>query len=259
MANPALDKTFGDLPTVTSAADTALHAAAPSPIVSDHDVMTIGGTAAKTGLFLLLVIGAGSWGWTLVDPVAGTASIPPGLFLVMIAVFVLAIVTAFKPKLAIVTGPLYSLAMGAVLGAISHIYDAQFGGIVIQAVMATAAVFIVMLVLFVTRTIRVTNRMRGVVIGATAGLALFYLASILLSVFGMSVPLIWDTGILGIAFSVFVVGLAAFNLMLDFDMIERGVIARSPKSMEWYGAFGLIVTIIWMYIEMLRLLGKARS
>jgi len=258
MANPALDKTFGELPQVTASADAALQTA-PSPVVSDHEVMTIGGTAAKTGLLLLLVIGAGSWGWTLVDPEAGTSSIPPGLWLLMIGVFVLAIVTAFKPRLAIVTGPIYALSMGVVLGAISHIYDAQFGGIVIQAVMATAAVFIVMLVLFVTRTIRVTNRMRGIVIGATAGLALFYLASIVLALFGVSVPLIWDTGIMGIAFSVFVVGLAAFNLMLDFDMIERGVIARSPKYMEWYGAFGLTVTIIWMYIEMLRLLGKARS
>ncbi|MGI9529074.1 MAG: Bax inhibitor-1/YccA family protein [Acidimicrobiia bacterium] len=259
MANPALDKTFGELPAVTVSADAALQTAAPSPVVSDHEVMTIGGTAAKTGLLLLLVIGAGAWGWTLVDPEAGTSSIPAGLWLLMIGVFVLAIVTAFKPRLAIVTGPIYALSMGVVLGAISHIYDAQFGGIVIQAVMATAAVFIVMLVLFVTRTIRVTNRMRGIVIGATAGLALFYLASIVLAVFGVSVPLIWDTGIMGIAFSVFVVGLAAFNLMLDFDMIERGVIARSPKYMEWYGAFGLTVTIIWMYIEMLRLLGKARS
>ena len=106
----------------------------------------------------------------MVDPAEGTTAIPPALWLVMIGVLVLAIVTAFKPRIAVITGPLYALSMGVVLGAISHIYDAEFGGIVIQAVMATAAVFVVMLVLFVTRTIRVTNRMRGTIIGATAGM-----------------------------------------------------------------------------------------
>lgn len=255
MANPTMQKQFGEYPAVV---DATMQTAPTGPIVSDAEVMTIGGTAAKTGLLLALVIGSGMWGWTLVDPEAGTSSIPGWLFLLMIGVFVLAIVTAFKPRIAVITGPLYALSMGALVGAISHIYDAQFGGIVLQAILATAAVFVVMLVLFVTRTIRVTNRMRGIVIGATAGIALFYVASILLSLFGVSVPLVWDSGPLGILFSVFVVAVAAFNLMLDFDMVERGVQARAPKYLEWYGAFGLMVTIIWMYIEILRLLSKTR-
>lgn len=259
MANPTLEKTFGDLPEVSAGTDATLQAGAPPLISTDGDAMTIGGTAAKTGFLLLLVLGAGSWGWTLVDPSTGESTIPGWLFGVMLVTFVLAIFTAFRPALAVVTGPLYALSQGVMLGAISHIYDYQFDGIVLQAIMATAVVFIVMLVLFVTRTIKVTNRLRGVVVGATLGIALFYLLSIVLSLFGTTVPLVWDSGPAGIAFSVVIVGIAAFNLMLDFDMIERGAAARAPRQLEWYGAFGLMVTIVWMYIEMLRLISKARS
>jgi uncharacterized YccA/Bax inhibitor family protein len=259
MANPTLQRQFGEYSPVSASADTALQTPLPrSPVSSDGEAMTIGGTAAKTGLLLLLVLGSGAWGWTLVSPESGDTTMPSWLFLLMIGVLIVAIVTAFKPQIAIVTGPLYAVSMGAMVGAISHIYDYEYDGIVVQAILATACVFVVMLVLFVTRTIRVTNRMRGIVIGATAGIALFYLVSIVLSLFGTTVPLVWDSGFFGIAFSVVVVGIAAFNLMLDFDMIERGVLARAPKNLEWYGAFGLMVTIVWMYIEMLRLIGKAR-
>jgi uncharacterized YccA/Bax inhibitor family protein len=258
MANPTLKKQFGGYPEVTEATDVALATAAPSPVTSG-DAMTIGGTAAKTGFLLLLVLGTGAWGWSLVDPASGSASLPVWWLFVAIGAFVLAIVTAFKPQIAVFTGPLYSLTMGVAVGAISHIYDAQFEGIVLQAILATAAVFTVMLILFVTRTIRVTNRLRGIVIGATLGIALFYLVSIVLSLFSVSIPFVWDSGPLGIAFSVLVVGIAAFNLMLDFDMVERGVVAQAPKNLEWFGAFGLIVTIIWMYIEILRLLSKVRN
>ena len=259
MANPTLQKQFGGYPDPNATADAALQSTAPYPVTTDADAMTIGGTAAKTGFLLLLVLAAGAWGWTLVDPVAGETSIPGWWFLALIGVFVLAIVTVFNPRIAIVTGPLYALVQGVAVGAISHIYDAQFQGIVLQAILATAAVFVVMLVLFVTGTIKVTNRMRGIVIGATFGIAAFYLISIVLSLFGVGVPLVWDSGPLGILFSAVVVVVAAFNLMLDFDMIERGVAAHAPKYLEWFGAFGLIVTIIWMYIEILRLLSKLRS
>ena len=256
MANPALSKEFGELPAVT---DATLNQPPPSPITVDGDRMSVGGTAAKTGFLLLLVLGAGSWGWNLVDPASGETAIPGWWFFIAIGVFILAIVTAFRPQIAVITGPLYSLTMGVALGVISHIYDEAFEGIVLQAIMATAAVFIVMLVLFVTRTIRVTQRMRGVIIGATLGIALFYLGSLILSLFGVGIPLVWDDGPVGIGFSLLIVGIASFNLMLDFDMIERGVVAGAPKSLEWYGAFGLMVTIVWMYIEILRLLGKVRN
>ena len=121
------------------------------------------------------------------------------------------------------------------------------------------AVFIVMLVLFVTRTITLTNKLRSVIIGAILGIALFYFASFLLAPFGAQMPFVWEGGLGGILFSVVVVGMAALNLLLDFDMIERGVAAGAPKYMNWYGAFGLMITIIWRYIEILRLLGEARS
>lgn len=257
MANPTMTKQFGEYPAVTDAALDTLETR--GPVVADADVMTVGGTAAKTGLLLLLVLATGAWGWSLVDPVAGETTIPGWWFLAAIGAFVLAIVTAFRPRLAIVTGPIYALTMGVAIGAISHVYDARFEGIVLQAILATAAVFIVMLVLFVTRTIRVTRRLRSIVIGATLGIALFYLVSIVLSLFDVAIPLVWDSGPIGILFSVVVVGIAAFNLLLDFDLIERGVLAGAPSHLEWYGAFGLMVTIVWMYIEILRLLGKARS
>ena len=178
---------------------------------------------------------------------------------VLIGAFVLAIITIFSPKMAVATGPIYTAAQGLFLGSMSKAYESNWGGIVITAVLATLAVFIVMLVLFVTRTITVTNKLRSVIIGATAGIALFYFASFLLALFGVQMPFVWEGGIGGILFSVFVVGIAALNLLLDFDMIERSAAAGAPKYMNWYGAFGLMITIIWLYIEILRLLGKTRS
>lgn len=259
MANPPLNKQFGALPEVGAASDAALAQADTPVIMGAEDAMTIGGTSAKTAFLLILVLGAGAWGWSLVDPAVPGTGLPGWWFLLALGVLGLAIVTAFKPQLAIVTGPLYALTQGVAIGTISRLYEAQFEGIVLQAIMATAAVFFVMLVLFVTRTITVTNRTRGVIIGATFGIMLFYLASFVLSLFGVGIPLVWDSGPIGIGFSVLIVGIAAFNLMLDFDLIERGVQARAPKFMEWFGAFALMVTIIWLYIEILRLIGKARN
>ncbi|KAA3640541.1 MAG: hypothetical protein DWP92_02870 [Armatimonadetes bacterium] len=259
MANPTLQKQFGALPPSGASADAALATAKTPVAMGVDDPMTIGGTAAKTAFLLILVLAAGAWGWTLVDPGAGEVNIPVWWFFVLIGAVVLAFVTAFKPQLAIITGPLYAISQGVVIGAISHLYESEFEGIIVQALLATASVFMVMLVLFVTRTIRVTNRLRGVVIGATLGIALFYLVSIVLSLFSVNMPFVWDSGPLGIGFSVLVVGIAAFNLMLDFDLIERGVVARAPKFMEWFGAFALMVTIVWLYIEILRLLSKIRD
>ena len=259
MANPPLQKQFGALPEVGAASDAALASAKTPIVMGADDAMTIGGTSAKTAFLLILVLGAGAWGWTLVDPVAGGTGLPGWWFFLVIGVIGLAILTAFKPQLAIITGPLYALIQGVAIGTISRLYESQFEGIVLQAIMATAAVFFVMLVLFVTRAIKVTDRLRGVIIGATLGIMLFYLASFVLSLFSVSIPLVWDSGPVGIGFSVLIVGIAAFNLMLDFDLIERGVQARAPKFMEWFGAFALMVTIIWLYIEILRLIGKVRN
>lgn len=261
MANPTLSKQFGALPKSDSAgsasADAALQTAKLPFTPGSADPMTISGTVAKAAFLLALVVGAGMWGWNLVEPESGTSSIPGWWFLLLVGAVVLAIVTAFKPQIAKFTGPLYALTMGVGLGVISHIYDFAYEGIVLQAIMATSVVFVVMLVLFVTGAIKVTAKFRGIVVGATLGIFVFYLLTFVLTLFGVSIP--FFSGGLGILFSVFIVGIAALNLMLDFDMIVRGTDAGAPKYYEWYGAFGLTVTIIWMYIEMLRLIALSRN
>lgn len=255
MANPALTKQFGKSGSTTTIDGVAV--AVPMGFgESTTDRMTMGGTARATGILLAILLAAAAWGWTLASP---TGAQPVWTIFVIIGAFILAMVTIFRPQIAMFTAPIYTAAQGLAIGGISKAYESMWGGIVVQAVLATAAVFIVMLVLFVTRTIRVTDKVRSMVIGATLGIALFYLASLVLMLFGVNMPFVWDGGIGGILFSVLVVGIAAFNLLLDFDLIERGVAMGAPKHMDWYGAFGLMITIIWLYVEILRLLGKARD
>jgi len=153
----------------------------------------------------------------------------------------------------------YAAATGAMAGAISHFYEVQFNGIVLQAVGLTIGVFVMMLVLYSTRTIKVTDRLRNGIIAATGAVLLVYLATFVLRLFGADIPMIHDGGLIGIGFSLLVVGIASFNLLLDFDLIERGVKMGAPRYMEWYGAFGLMVTLVWLYLEMLRLLSKLRQ
>lgn len=258
MANPTLQKEFGKLPPTNAATDAALATAQIPYETGVDEPMTIGGVAAKTAFLLILVVGAGSWGWSLVDPASGSTSLPVWWFFISFGVLALAILTVFKPRLAVVTGPLYAITQGVAIGSISRFYEAQFEGIVIQALLATVAVFIAMLVLFITGTIKVTDKFRGVVIGATFGILLLYLGSFLMSLFGWSSP-VYSSGPVGIGFSLFIIAIAALNLMIDFDMVVRGVNARAPKYLEWYSAFGLMVTIVWLYIEILRLLGKVRN
>jgi len=256
MANPTLEREFGTLPATDSAlASTPIPAVAPP---SGDPTMSIGGTAFKTMLLLILVVASGSWGWGLVSPETGDTSLPIWWFFVSIGVLGLAILTAFKPQLAMITGPLYAITQGVMIGAFSHIYNAAWDGIVLQAIIATVAVFISMLFLFVTGIIKVTDKFRGIVIGATVAIALLYLVSFIMSLFGLSSPA-YSSGAVGIGFSIIVVGIAALNLMIDFDMVVRGVNAGMPKQFEWYAAFGLTVTIIWLYIEILRLLAKTRN
>jgi uncharacterized YccA/Bax inhibitor family protein len=181
---------------------------------------------------------------------------------ILLPVFVglgLAILTVVKPHLARITAPLYALAEGFFVGSISKVYNGVWDGIVVQAAGATIAVFAVMLGLYTLRVIRVTDRFRKVVIGATLGVFALYFVSMLFSLFGHTPSFINRPSAFGIIFSVVVAGIAAFNLALDFDIIERGAAAGAPKYMEWYGAFGLLVTVVWLYLEMLRLLSKLRS
>jgi len=259
MSNPVLERGFGG----TQAAATADAAAAGhdfqttgSPIVAES--MSVGGVSRATGFMLLVLLAGGLVGWNQVTATE-SPELPVFLLPAILVGFGLAIAGTVKPEWARFVGPLYAVVQGYVLGAISRVYELAWSGIVLQAVMATILTTIVMVALYATRTIRVTEKLRSVVVGATIAVAVFYLLSFVLSLFGTSVPLVWDSGMFGILFSVAVVALAAFNLLLDFDLIERGVAARAPASYDWFAALGIMITLVWLYLEILRLLSKLRD
>lgn len=219
--------------------------------------MTVGGTATATGVLLVILIAAATYGWMSTDINAtGDWNLPVLSIVGILVGFVCAIVVAFKPQLAKILGPIYALGEGVFLGAISKAYNSFQDGIVIQAVGATLGVFAVMLFLYNSRIIKVTDRFRRIVIMATIGLMVFYMISFVISLFGGSVAFLSSASLLGIGFSVFAAGLAAMNLALDFDLIERGTKEGWPKQMEWFCAFGLLITLVWLYLELLRLLAK---
>jgi uncharacterized YccA/Bax inhibitor family protein len=177
----------------------------------------------------------------------------------LIGGFVVALVTIFKKNWSPFTAPIYALLEGLALGGISAIFEKMYPGVAIQAVGLTLGTLFVMLLAYKTGVIRATQSFKIGVIAATGGIAVFYLVEMVLGMFfHFNVPAINASGPWGIAFSLFVVIIAALNLVLDFDMIETGVSGGAPKYMEWYGAFGLMVTLIWLYLEILRLLGKVR-
>lgn len=213
-----------------------------------QDAMTLDGTVNKIGiLFLLLLVGA-SISWYQ----------PSQLFIWLGALggFIVAIVTVFKKEWSPVTAPLYSVLEGLFLGAISVMYANMYEGIVFNAVALTLGIFAAMLMIYRSGLIEVTQKFRMGIIAATGGIALVYLASIVLGFFGINISLVTGSGMFGIGFSLIVVVVAALNLVLDFDLIERGVEASAPKYFEWYTAFGLIITLVWLYLELLRLLSK---
>ncbi len=231
-----------------------------TPLVGAGRTMTVAGTASATAVLFVLLLAAATVGWLGVDAPQGEVYKFPsyaigGLF----AGFGLAIFLSFKPHLAKFLAPVYAIAEGLFVGAISKAYETYYDGIVIQAAGATIAVFAVMLAMYSLRIIKVTNRFRRIVIGATMGVALFYGVSMLMALFGATPPFISSASGFGIGFSFLVAGLAAFNLALDFDFIERGAKQGMPESTEWFAAFGLMVTVVWLYLEILRLLSKLRQ
>lgn len=236
----------------------AAPAATRGPVIGT-DTMTVNGTVWATAALLVLVVASGVFGWNSVDTTADSVSLPGWIFPVVLGAFGVAILTIFKPDLARFTAPTYALLQGAFLGAISGLYNSAYDGIVIQAVGLTIGVFAVMLFLFATRIIQVTDKLRMGIVAATGAIMLVYVVNMVLSLFGASVPFLHDTGPMGIGISLVIVGVAAFNLLLDFDFVERGVAAGAPRKMEWYAAFGLLVTIVWLYLELLRLLAKLQS
>jgi uncharacterized YccA/Bax inhibitor family protein len=226
--------------------------------VAFGDAMTLQGTVNKTGLLLLCVVATAAWTWGLSHSNTPEAAIP-WMIGGLLGGFVVALVTIFKKTWSPFTAPLYALLEGLALGGISAVFEKTYPGVAIQAVGLTLGTLFVMLLAYKTGVVKATQGFKIGVIAATGGIAVFYLAEMVLSFFfHVQVPAINGSGPWGIAFSLFVVVIAALNLVLDFDMIETGVRGGAPKYMEWYGAFGMMVTLIWLYLEILRLLGKAR-
>jgi len=227
--------------------------------VDRSHVTTVQGTMSKSALLLAIVSATGIWTWGAVGDGRMGLEVVVGA---AIAGFVVSLITIFKPTTAPWTAPLYAAMEGVFLGGISRVIEAAvvaknpaFAGIALQAVSLTVGVALVMAFLYATGTIRVTEKLRSGVVMATGAVCLFYIVSLLLRMFGYG-SLTWSSSPLGIGFSVLVVGIAAFNLLLDFDFIEEAARREAPKYMEWYGAFGLLVTLVWLYLEILRLLAK---
>lgn len=225
--------------------------------VGDQQAMTLGGTALKTTMLLVMTTVAAGFSWSQL--VMGSPLAMPVMFGGAIVGCVVGLITCFKPKAAPITAPIYALAEGLFLGGLSAMYNAQFHGIVFQAVCLTFGTMFALLLAYQTGMIKPSENFKLGIFAATAGIGLVYLTSVLMNLFGMSVPYIHDNGLVGIGFSLFVVVIAALNLVLDFDFIETGVEQGAPKYMEWYAAYGLLVTLVWLYVEILRLLAKLRS
>jgi len=220
------------------------------------DRMTLQGTVNKTALSLVILLVAAAFVWN-----RGLANPDIGLWIgvSVVGALVVALVTTFKPVVAPYTTPLYAILQGAALGGISVGFEVRYPGIVSQAVFLTFGTLGALLVAYRSGMIRATENLKLGIFAATGGIALVYLLSFVLGFFGVTVPLIHTSGTFGILFSVFVVIVAALNLVLDFDFIEQGVNRGAPRHMEWYGAFGLLVTLVWLYLEILRLLSKLQS
>jgi len=240
---------------------TFLDSASGSVVRRDGDAMTLSGTINKTGFLLLLAVITAAFAWSQTLSVDGEVLPQAKVYLWggVLGGFVLALVTTFKKTWSPVTAPLYALVEGFFLGSISAIFEQRFNGIVFQAVVLTFGTLFALLFAYRSGLIKATENFKLGVMAATGGIALVYLATIVLHMFNVDMPFIHESGLIGIGFSLFVVVIAALNLVLDFDFIETGVEQGAPKYMEWYGAFGLMVTLVWLYIEFLRLLSKLQS
>ena len=225
--------------------------------------MTIQGTVNKTILLLLFVILGAAYTWKMFfeagDLVIGAQITRPYMIGGAILGFVLAIFTVFNKKYVRYTVPLYAAAQGVFLGALSATFEVMYPGIVIQAIALTFGILFALLFAYKSKLIPVTQNFKLGVVAATGGIALVYFLSFILGLFGIQVGFLHSNGLLSIGISIFICIIAALNLVLDFDFIENGAKSGAPKYMEWYGAFGLIVTLIWLYLEILRLLSKLAS
>src|ERR1700736_1996612 len=219
--------------------------------------MTLSGVIQRSALLFLLVAATAAGIWTYSNSHPGF--IYPAVMAGAFGGFIVGMVTSFKRTWAPVTAPLYAVLEGMFIGGLSLAMEQRFPGLVLQAVLLTFGVMFALLAAYQSRIIRPSETFKSVIVGATLGIAVVYLVSMVVQLFfHTAIPLINGSGPMGIAFSLVVVGIAALNLVLDFDFIENGVASGAPKWMEWYAAFGLIVTLVWLYIEILRLLAKMR-
>ncbi|UZJ79462.1 Bax inhibitor-1/YccA family protein [Fictibacillus sp. KU28468] len=218
--------------------------------------MTLQGTVNKTFILLVLLCAGAFYTW---NQYFDGKQVAPLLLAGVIGAFIVSLITIFVPKASPFLAPLYAMLEGLALGGISAMYEAKFSGITTQAVLLTFSVLFALLIVYKLGLIKVTKNFRLGVMSATLGVALVYLVDLVLRLFGLNVPFIHETGVFGIIISLVIVGVAALNLVLDFDFIERGVEQRAPKYMEWYAGFGLMLTLVWLYLEMLRLLSKIKN
>ena len=221
--------------------------------------MTLQGTVNKTGLLLVLAIASAAWTWHLFMQDRSPMAVMPYLWIGTIGGFICAMVTVFKKEWSPVTAPAYALLEGLALGGISATFELRFPGIAIQSVSLTFGVLLVLLLAYRSGLIPVTQNFRLGIVAATGAIMLFYLLQFVLGFFGVHFTSINGSGPIGIGISLIIVAVAALNLVLDFDFIENGARMGAPKYMEWFGAFGLMVTLVWLYLEILRLLTKLRG
>ena len=221
--------------------------------ISSSDQMTIEGTVNKTAISLLLLVGTGYFTFDVISPVL--------LIGAGIGGFILALVTIFKKEWAPITVPLYAVLEGALLGGISYMYNTSYNGIVTNAILLTVGILVSLLIAYRSGYIKATENFKLGIFAATGGIAIVYFVNFIMGFFGsgLGVMSINNASPLSIGFSIVVVIIASLNLVLDFDFIEEGAEKGAPKYMEWYGAFGLLVTLIWLYLEILRLLAKLNS
>jgi uncharacterized YccA/Bax inhibitor family protein len=224
--------------------------------VETGDTMTVQGTVNKSLILAAIVFVAA---YFVMNQFLAGSNVLPYMIGGGIGGFILAMVTVFKPNIAMYTAPLYALLEGLFLGGVSGFAESYAPGIPMQAILLTGGTLFVMLFAYKAGWIKVTEKLRSGIIMATGAVALVYFVSIIMSFFGSSMPMIHSNGLFGIGFSLVVIAIAAMNLLLDFDFIEGAAKRGAPRYIEWYGAFGLMVTLIWLYLEFLRLLMKLQS
>jgi uncharacterized YccA/Bax inhibitor family protein len=231
---------------------------ANQPLVGVGERMTVPGAINKSFLLLVVLLAGAFWPWSQYLTTGDASTVQPLIWVGLLGGLVLALIISFKPPTAPYLAIPYAGLEGLAMGAISAILERRYPGIAIQAVGLTFAVFAAMLVAYKTGLIKVTQRFRSIVIGATLGILVFYVVAQVVSLFHVNVSGLFNGSALSIGISLFVIGIAALNLVLDFDIIETGAARGAPKYMEWYCAFGLLVTLVWLYMEILRLLSSTR-